>query len=166
MTSPSRAPLGAVATMVAGFVMIGLAEGSLGIAWPAMRESFGQPLAAIAFLLYATTIGYLVTSLALAHLAMRVPTGPLLVVAPACGALGAATVAVAPALVVAVAGAFLLGAASAGVDGRLNTYTSVHLGPHLLNVMHGGFGVGAFVGPLGVTALLAAGVSWRWAYGA
>ncbi|MEZ5142336.1 MAG: hypothetical protein R2726_07425 [Acidimicrobiales bacterium] len=52
------------------------------------------------------------------------------------------------------------------MDGRLNTYTSVHLGPHLLNVMHGGFGVGAFVGPLRVTALLAAGVSWRWAYGA
>lgn len=166
MATDRRTPIGTVAVMVAGFVMIGLGESSFGIAWPAMRESFDQPLAAIAFLLYAMTGGYLTGSLVLSRIADRVPTGGLLVVAPLAGVVGATLIAVAPVLAVAVPGAFLLGLAGAGVDGRLNTYTSVHLGSHLLNFMHGGFGVGAFVGPLGVTALLAAGISWRWAYGA
>lgn len=160
-----RTPTGTVAVMVAGFVMIGLGESSFGIAWPAMRETFDQPLAAIAFLLYAMTGGYLTGSLVLSRVADRVPTGGLLVVAPMAGVAGATLIALAPVLAVAVLGAFLLGLAGAGVDGRLNTYTSVHLGSHLLNFMHGGFGVGAFLGPLGLTALLAAGVSWRWAYG-
>lgn len=165
MTGTARAPFGTLSAMVGAFVMIGLAESSLGVAWPSMRESFGQPLAALAFLLYAMTGGYLAASLVLSRLVNRIDTGPLLVVAPLCGVVGALVIAAAPALAMAVPGAFLLGVASAGVDGRLNTYTSVHLGSHLLNVMHGGFGVGAFGGPLGVTALVAAGVSWRWAYG-
>ncbi|MFN8041426.1 MAG: hypothetical protein U0Q07_19570 [Acidimicrobiales bacterium] len=164
MATDRRTPIGTVSVMVAGFVMIGLGESSFGIAWPAMRETFDQPLAAIAFLLYAMTGGYLTGSLVLSRIADRVPTGGLLVVAPVAGVVGASLIALAPVLAVAVPGAFLLGLAGAGVDGRLNTYTSVHLGSHLLNFMHGGFGVGAFLGPLGVTALLAAGASWRWAY--
>jgi fucose permease len=69
-----------------------------------------------------------------------------------------------PVFGVLLAGTLLLGASAGTVDATLNAYVSVHFEHRVLAFMHAGFGVGATIGPLGVTALLQAGADWRVAY--
>jgi fucose permease len=63
----------------------------------------------------------------------------------------------------AMVGYFGIGAAAGGLDTGLNGYVSIHR-PRRLSTMHGGFGIGATVGPWAVTAMRAAGLSWRFAF--
>jgi hypothetical protein len=44
------------------FVALGMPDGLLGVAWPAIRESFSISLDAIGWLLSATVAGYLTAS--------------------------------------------------------------------------------------------------------
>jgi fucose permease len=59
----------------------------------------------------------------------------------------------------------LFGAGFGALDTALNAHAARHFGARDINWMHASYGLGATVGPLLVTALLAAGRSWRQAYG-
>lgn len=149
---------------VAAYIALGLNEASLGVIWPSMRESLAQPIDALGVLLFVAAGGYLAVALPHRLLLQRLRIAPLLVASAAVGALGAGLYAAAPAWVVALTAAVCLGAAAAGFDATLNAYVAVHHSHRLLNLMHGAFGIGATLGPLGVTVLLGSGASWRWAY--
>jgi len=47
------------------------------------------------------------------------------------------------------------------IDSALNAYAAGHFGPRDINWMHASYGLGAALGPLLVTALLASGSGWR-----
>src|SRR5919201_29696 len=53
----------AAAVAVAGFVVLGLPAGALGVAWPAMRSELSAPLYGLGLLLALFTIAYFVTAM-------------------------------------------------------------------------------------------------------
>ena len=55
----------------AAFAALGLRDAALGVAWPSVRETFDQPLAALGTVLIAGTIGALLGSLASGRLHQR-----------------------------------------------------------------------------------------------
>jgi fucose permease len=145
------------------FIVIGLPDGMLGTAWPAMRQSFGAPVGDLGLVLLASTLGSVVIAAFVGRLIQRLGIGALLAVAAACAALSSLGYAAAPGLWLILAIGPLLGAAIGMIDGGLNTAVALTGRPRLLNLLHGFYGIGTALGPLIVTAAILAG-SWRPAY--
>jgi fucose permease len=145
------------------FAVLGLPDGMLGTAWPAMRHGFGVPVGALGLILLVNTIGSVVVSAFVGRLILRLGTAAVLAVAGSCAALGGIGYAVAPGLWLVLGIGPLMGAAAGMMDGGLNTAVALTGRPRLLNLLHGFYGVGTAIGPLVVTAAIIAG-SWRPAY--
>ena len=145
------------------FVVLGLPDGMLGTAWPAMRHSFGEPVGALGLILLINTIGSVVVAAFVGRMIVRMGTSAVLSVAGACAALGGIGYAVAPGLWLVLSVGPLMGAAAGMMDGGLNTAVALTGRPRLLNLLHGFYGVGTAIGPLVVTGAIIAG-SWRPAY--
>lgn len=160
----ARAPRGLVAGSLFAFMTLGLPDGMLGVAWPALRHGFGQPLAGLGELLLASVVGYLTVTSLTGSALRRFGTSAVLIGAAVLAAIGTATFTASPwwpALVVASA---VLGAAGGGLDAALNTAIALAGRTRLMNLIHAAFGVGAAVGPLLITLALAATDSWRGGY--
>lgn len=145
------------------FAVLGLPDGMLGTAWPAMRHSFGVPVGALGLILLVNTIGSVVVSAFVGRLILRIGTAAVLAVAGSCAALGGIGYAVAPGLWLVLGVGPLMGAAAGMMDGGLNTAVALTGRPRLLNLLHGFYGVGTAIGPLVVTAAIIGG-SWRPAF--
>lgn len=144
------------------YLSVALPGSSLGLIWPSMRLSLGEPVGALGILLVASTIASVIASAAAGRL--RAPTGPLVAAGTMLTALGLAAEAFAPALWVIVAGAVLFGFGFGALDTVLNAHAARHFGPRDVNWMHASYGLGATLGPLLVTALLSGGQGWRRTY--
>jgi fucose permease len=145
------------------FIILGLPDGMLGTAWPAMRHSFGAPVGDLGLILLVNTIGSVVVAAFVGRLIQRLGVSVLLAVAGSCAALGGIGYVAAPGLWLILAIGPLLGAAAGMMDGGLNTAIALTGRPRLLNLLHGFYGIGTAVGPLVVTVAILAG-SWRPAY--
>jgi fucose permease len=145
------------------FVAIGLPDGMLGTAWPAMRHSFGAAIGDLGLILLVNSIGSVAVSAFVGRLIHRLGVVALLAVAGLCAAVGGVGFAVAPGLWFVLCIGPLMGAASGMMDGGLNTAVALTGRPRLLNLLHGFYGIGTALGPLVVTAAILAG-SWRPAY--
>lgn len=149
---------------VGAYVALGLPGGALGVVWPSMRESFAQPLAALGPVLALFTAGYLLAAIAHGRVAERIPTGVLLATSASLGTAALLLFAATPVWALALVASAVQGVAAAGIDAELNAYVAVHHSARLLQVMHGGFGLGATVGPVLVAGVLELGWSWRVVY--
>jgi fucose permease len=145
------------------FIIIGLPDGMLGTAWPAMRQSFGVPVGDLGLILLVNTLGSVVIAAFVGRLIQKLGISALLAVAVSCAALSGLGYAAAPGLWLILAIGPLLGAAIGMIDGGLNTAVALTGRSRLLNLLHGFYGIGAALGPLIVTAAILAG-SWRPAY--
>ena len=145
------------------FIIVGLPDGMLGTAWPAMRQSFGAPVGDLGLILLANTLGSVVIAAFVGRLIQQLGVSALLAVAASCAALGGLGYAAAPGLWLILAIGPLLGAAIGMIDGGLNTAVALTGRPRLLNLLHGFYGIGTALGPLIVTAAILTG-SWRPAY--
>jgi fucose permease len=145
------------------FVVVGLPDGMLGTAWPAMRQSFGVPVGDLGLILLVNTIGSVAVAAFVGRLIQRLGVSVLLAVAGLCAAIGGIGYVAAPGLWLVLAIGPLLGAAAGMMDGGLNTAVALTGRPRLLNLLHGFYGIGTAIGPLVVTAAILAG-SWRPAY--
>ena len=145
------------------FVVLGLPDGILGTAWPAMRHSFGAPVGALGLILLINTIGSVAVATFVGRLIQWLGAAAVLAVAGGCAALGGFGYAVAPGLWLVLSVGPLMGAAAGMMDGGLNTAVALTGRPRLLNLLHGFYGVGTAIGPLMVTGAIIAG-SWRPAY--
>jgi fucose permease len=145
------------------FVAVGLPDGMLGTAWPAMRHSFGAPIGDLGLILLVNCLGSVAVSAFVGRLIHRLGVIALLAVAGLCAAVGGVGFAVAPGLWLVLCIGPLTGAASGMLDGGLNTAVALTGRPRLLNLLHGFYSIGTALGPLVVTAAILAG-SWRPAY--
>ena len=152
--------------MIVAYVGMGLPTAALGVAWKSMRADFARPLSSLGLVVIAFTVGYLAATGTHRAVAARLGPGALLTVASALAAAGALAFALTGSWPVLLAGAILMGLSGGNVDTALNAQVALHHSGRMMNLMHGGFGLGATLGPLLMTALLGAGVSWRWGYGA
>ena len=148
---------------LATFVAVGLPNGMLGAAWPAMRHSFGAPVGDLGLILLVNTIGSVTVSAFVGRLIHRLGVSAVLAVAGVCAAVGGVGFAVAPGLWLVLCLGPLTGAAAGMMDGGLNTAVALTGRPRLLNLLHGFYGIGTALGPLVVTAAILTG-SWRPAY--
>jgi fucose permease len=154
----------ALAIALVAFVALGAPDGMLGVAWPSMRATFDQPLAALGQLLLVGTFGYLTGSGASGFLSDRFGTRALLIGSAVASAASMLAYAAAPAWPLLLVAALAGGLGSGGIDAGLNAYVALRHGPGAMNLLHACYGIGATLGPLALTAVLAAGGSWRLPY--
>jgi len=142
------------------FISIGLPDGMLGVAWPAIRMQMDQPLAAVGAITMTMTACSAASSLLAASIVRRIGTGA--VVAGSCllTALGLLGFSVAPSFGWLVALAIPMGLGAGAVDASLNHFVSAHYSSRHMNWLHGFWGVGATTGPLVMGVALAGSGGW------
>ncbi len=146
------------------FIALGVPDGMLGVAWPSMQTTFDVALGQMGVLLLATTLGFMVTSFSSGRLITKLGIANLLIVSLLVRGLSLAGMGLAPSWWALVGAAFCFGIGSGAIDAGMNTYFAMNLSPRLMNWLHACFGLGATFGPLLMTALLSAGIVWRWGY--
>jgi fucose permease len=156
----------ALALSYAGFISLGLPDTVLGAAWPALRGELGLPLGAAGAALLLTTAGVLLSSIASGWLRARMGTGRVLIVSTLLAALALWLTALAPSWSYVLCAAFVAGLGGGAIDATLNDYVARHYGARHMSWLHACWGVGATAAPLMVASSMAAGRSWRFAYGA
>jgi len=142
------------------FVSLGLPDGMLGVAWPFMRSTLDQPLAAVGAITITTTICSASSSLLAGAVVQRIGTGA--VVAGRClmTALALLGFSLAPSFAWVVAMAIPLGLGAGAVDASLNHFVAVHYSSRHMNWLHGCWGIGATTGPIIMGMALAGGGGW------
>jgi fucose permease len=148
---------------LASFVALGLPDGMLGTAWPAMRASLHAPVSYLGLILLAATVGSVIISAFIGRILRRCGVARLLAAGLSCAAVAAAGFALAPAIGVVIGIAVLFGLSAGTLDGGLNTAIGLSGRGRLLNLLHGFYGIGTAIGPLVVTIAIVAG-SWQPAY--
>ena len=146
------------------FILLGLPDGMLGVAWPSMRATFGQPLDAMGVLLISSTCGFLAVSVIVGRLMGRFGIATFLIIASLIRMASMLGYAVAPAWWLMALSAFAYGMGSGAIDAGLNTFFAMSFSPRLMNWLHAAFGVGATLGPLIMTVMVAQNLTWRWGY--
>lgn len=148
----------------ASFIVIGLPDGMLGVAWPSIRMDFGQPLGALGILVTSFTVGYLLTSFTIGALVLRFGYGSVLVASGLSMALGAGGMGLSPLWLPVLLGGVFLGAGVGLLDAGLNAYGAHHFNSRQLNWLHAGFGVGATLGPMIMSGFIQSTPGWRGGY--
>jgi fucose permease len=147
------------------FISLGLPDGLLGVGWPSIHVDFHVSTESVGFLLFAGTAGYLTSSVAAGFALARVGVGWLLAGSTAMASVALASYGLSPGLWLMVPAAVLSGFAGGAVDAGLNAYAANAFGARHMNWMHACFGLGVAIGPLIMTSVLGAGLSWRLGYG-
>lgn len=142
------------------FISLGLPDGILGVAWPAIRVDMGQPLAAVGVLTLTMTVCAALSALLAGRIIERVGTG--VVVASSClmTALALVGFSIAPSFAWLVALGIPLGLGAGAVDASLNHYVAAHYSSRHMNWLHGFWGVGATTGPAIMGLALASPGGW------
>ncbi len=146
-----------------GFVALGLPDGMIGTAWPALRSGFGVPLDGLGIVLLVGTAGGVCSSSVAGLILARVGVRPTIMLAGAIAALGALGAVLSPAFWTFVLAGTAIGVTAGLLDSSLNATVALSGRNRLLNALHGSYGIGTTLGPLVVTAAILA-VSWRPAY--
>jgi fucose permease len=153
----------AAAVALAGFVVLGLPAGAVGIAWPAMRSELSAPLYGLGLLLAAFTVAYFVTAMFTGRLVERLGGGRVVTAGAILSGAALAIFFLAPTWWAALTAAILWGAASGPFDAGLNTFAATR-GVRLMGWLHAAWGLGAALGPPLVLGMTAWAGSWRFAY--
>ncbi|GAB4575962.1 MAG: MFS transporter [Anaerolineae bacterium] len=161
---PRQASLLPLVIMYSGFVLLGLPDGMLGVAWPSMRTTFDVPLEAFGALLLPGMVGFMLTSLFSGRLITGWGLGTFLVVGAAIRTAGLLGIALAPGWAFLLAANLLVGIGSGVADAGYNTFVASHYSAGRLSWLHACFGLGATAGPLIMTRLLAMNASWQTGY--
>lgn len=146
------------------FVSLGLPDGVLGVAWPSIRTTFQLPISRIGQLLAMGTSGYLLSSFFAGQVIRVLGIGRVLLVSSLLATTALAGFALASVWWLVVGMAFFSGLAGGAIDVGINTFAAARFSARTVNWLHAFWGVGATTGPLLVTAVLAAELSWRAGY--
>jgi fucose permease len=153
------------ALALVAFAALGLPDGMLGPAWPAIRAQLDQPLAALGELAALLSAGFVVSSVLTSRARLRLGPGGHVAAGAGGAAIALGVFAWSPWWAGLLVASFALGLFNGAIDAGFNAHAALHHGPRLMNALHASYGVGATIGPLAVAAALAAG-SWRWAWAA
>ena len=150
----------------AQFIVLGLPGGYLGAAWPSMQSEFGLPLDGVGVYLLVNTIGYTLASFFSAQFSARTGFSKGLLLGAALFGAGFLGLALAPAWGWVLLFGLMTGLGGGVIDTSLNRYLAARSNTMLLNWLHACFGIGATLGPAGLSLLLSVGQSWRTGFGA
>ncbi len=159
-----RTPLRAIALSLVAFVVLGVADSGLGVAWPSIRDFLERDLSDLGVLLAGLSIGYLTASASFSRLLELMSLGRLLVVGAAALAISAVGLSALPGWVFAFTSTLLMGLGAGLIDVGVNAHAALGFDRGSINNLHAAYGIGATLGPLLLAASLGAGLAWRGGY--
>ena len=153
-----------LAVIYIAFVSLGLPDSVLGVAWPAMRLTFNEPLQSAGLVTFILTLSSAISSFANAAVLRRLDVG--VVVAISGGLTGFALLgfAFAPSFGWILLLAVPLGLGAGSVDAGLNHFVAEHYSSRHMNWLHGCWGIGATIGPFIMGSALAGVAGWESGY--
>ena len=146
------------------FVSLGLPDGVLGLAWPGMRASLGQPLESLGLVTFILAGCSAISGFMSGRVLARFGTGPVTFVSALMTGLSLLGLSVVPNFPLMVALAFPLGLGGGSVDAGLNHYVADHFSSKHMNWLHACWGVGATLGPVIMGSIMASGGGWSQGY--
>lgn len=161
---PTAGALVVLAVSFAGFVCLGLPDGTLGVAWPSLREGFARSQTDFGMVLLTHGAAYFLSGLLGARLTRRCRPHALLIAASLTAASGMLLVAAAPRWWTVLIAIALIACGSGILNTTINTYASQHFSARHVNWLHACYSLGAAVGPLAMTAVMTRQASWHWGY--
>jgi fucose permease len=151
---------------MAAFILLGLPDGTLGVAWPSIRSTFGLPLGALGLMLAPATVSYLLSGAVSGHLIARFGLKRVLLGSMAMFLIALALVAISPFWWFLPLGVAVLGLGAGTLDAALNAFAATQGAQRFLGLLHAAYSAGAALGPLLAVSAVSIGLSWRGAYGA
>ena len=151
-------------TAYLGFISLGLPDTLIGVAWPSVRDFFGQQQGDIAWIFFGAGASYFVSGLLTGKMLKSLGIGSLLAGSSLLVAASALGYSAAPVWALFAACALLHGLGSGAIDAGLNHYVANHFSPRHMNWLHACYGIGATLGPLIMTSMLVSLGSWRAGY--
>jgi fucose permease len=148
----------------AAFICLGLPDGTMGVAWPSVRDGFARTQTDFGLVLLVHGASYFLSGLFGARLNRRFPPHALLVAASLIAATGMLLVAAAPVWWMFLIAVASIACGSGILNTTINTYASQHFSTRHVNWLHACYSLGAAVGPLAMTAVMTRQASWQWGY--
>ncbi|TMD63025.1 MAG: MFS transporter [Chloroflexi bacterium] len=143
------------------FILIGANDGALGVLIPSIHLHYGVDKATIGLLFLLQTVGYLLAAINSGLLIEKLGNRRFLVLGAASFLLGVAALSLMPNFMVILIMMLPLGFGVAIIDAGLNTYiASMPRNAALLNYLHAFYGIGALLGPVIASTILA--IRWGW----
>ncbi|MEO8409022.1 MAG: MFS transporter [Propionivibrio sp.] len=146
------------------FVSLGLPDGVLGLAWPAMRVSLAQPIEALGLVTFILASCSALSGFVSGRVLARFGTGPVTPASAAMTGLSLLGLSFVPNFPLMVALAFPLGLGAGAVDAGLNHYVAEHFTSKHMNWLHACWGLGATLGPVIMGYSLATAGGWSQGY--
>jgi MFS family permease len=146
------------------FLGISLPDGLLGVSWPSMSVSFGQPVGALGLVLPFAVVSSMLSSASTGVLLTRIGLGRILAGSIGLYALALLAQSLAPEFWIFIVATVVLAAGSGAIDAALNAFAARQFNARQITWLHAVYGLGAAAGPLLFVATAAAGLSWRWAF--
>jgi fucose permease len=162
--STSRSFTTLLALAYLAFISLGLPDAVIGVAWPSMRGTLGLSNALLGVLLAVAAAAYFFSGMLAGRLMQGLGIGRLLAGSTALVAAGVLGYSAAPAFVIIVLLAPLVGFGSGAIDAALNSYAARSFSPKHMSWLHAAYAAGATAGPAVMTVVLSGGASWRVGY--
>jgi fucose permease len=146
------------------FISLGLPDGLLGSAWPAMYKSLSVPLHYAGIISMIIAGSAVVSSLFSGKIINRTGTGVITLISVFMTSVALIGFSLSHDFLALCFWAIPLGLGAGTVDSALNNYVALHYKAKHMNWLHCFWGVGASIGPLIMSAYLANGTIWTQGY--
>lgn len=146
------------------FISLGLPDSVLGVAWPIMRLNISAKLEAAGLIAIILTACSASSSFLSVPIMKRFKTGHIICGSTFLTVIGLIGYALAPSFIWVLLAALPLGFGQGAIDSTLNNYVAKNYSSKHMNWLHACWGVGATIGPLIMTGMLAKNYSWRNGY--
>jgi len=147
------------------FILIGANDGAVGVLLPSLQAFYRVDKATIALLFLASTAGYLSAAVTSGALVERWGLRRFLLLGTSSFLSAVALLTLHPPFLLVLGVLLLLGFGVAVLDAGLNTYIAgLPDNTALLNYLHAFYGLGALIGPLVASGVLAVGLGWNSVY--
>jgi len=153
-----------LAIIYLSFISLGLPDGLLGAAWPAMCVEMGVPVSYAGLLSITIAGGTILSSLLSDRLTLRFGTGKVTAVSVAMTAVALIGFSLTKSYWVLFVWAVPYGLGAGSVDASLNNYVALHYASRHMSWLHCMWGVGASLGPYIMGHALTAGQGWAAGY--
>jgi len=147
-----------------GFISLGLPDSVLGVAWPDMRAYFSKPIEAAGILVLITTLATAFSSFASGHIMKRLNIGTILTLSCFLTASALLGYAFSPYWFLILFFTLILGSGAGAIDSVLNHYVALNYSARHMNWLHACWGIGATLGPLIMTSVIALNYKWQTGY--
>lgn len=164
--SPTTPSVKAIAKLhlvlaVLGMSLVGASEGAIGVVLPNLGADYGVEKAIAVLPFVSASIGYITASLNSGFLARKLGNFGFFLVGVASFSVGTGAMGLHPPLALLLVVPFAIGFGAAIVEASTNAFVAKFANnAALLNILHAGFGTGAFFAPIVGTTILAQGGDW------